>query len=321
MYIFSSVPGYKRWTPSYNNIEEDKRCAVLSVLLILEAHEMMPSTWVTYTPRRRKVEDWTYVNLVFVERAWIVIWNEASAYVRTWKEITHSSSALQQRRTDGRRHTRETTETGACDYTARSWKGRRNERRKICSVFVCQIQRAEQNVHMAILAILFRAFFWEATATACRNYGLICTGKCVHWEYDCLSSFIILLLILRSSRFMKRFKLCSYKTTRDTTIILLQLLYCECCTAHRAYLVLLRRKYGVRRLENAMPIPSWYILIVQCQFMYADWVAQWVHPIYNHQRMCREFESRRINNLFFSSVRAGDIINGYNDINGVIVCY
>ena len=61
------------------------------------------------------VEDWTYVNLVFVERAWIVIWNEASAYVRTWKEIaestTHSqsinSSALQQRRTDGRRHTRE----------------------------------------------------------------------------------------------------------------------------------------------------------------------------------------------------------------------
>ena len=30
-----------------------------------------------------KVEDWTYVNLVFVERAWIVIWNEASADVRT----------------------------------------------------------------------------------------------------------------------------------------------------------------------------------------------------------------------------------------------
>ena len=33
------------------------------------------------------MEDWTYVNLVFVEQAWIVIWNEASAYVRTWKEI------------------------------------------------------------------------------------------------------------------------------------------------------------------------------------------------------------------------------------------
>ena len=31
-----------------------------------------------------QVEDWTYVNLVFVERAWIVIWNEASAYVRMW---------------------------------------------------------------------------------------------------------------------------------------------------------------------------------------------------------------------------------------------
>ena len=37
--------------------------------------------------RHSLVEDWTYVNLVFVERAWIVIWNEASAYVRTWKEI------------------------------------------------------------------------------------------------------------------------------------------------------------------------------------------------------------------------------------------
>ena len=46
------------------------------------------------------------------------------------KGITHSSSALQQRRTNGRRHTRETTETGACDYcnTGRSWKGRRNEK-------------------------------------------------------------------------------------------------------------------------------------------------------------------------------------------------
>ena len=48
---------------------------------------------------------------------------------RLQKGSTHSSgSALQQRRTDGRRHTRETTETGACDYTARSWKGRRNEK-------------------------------------------------------------------------------------------------------------------------------------------------------------------------------------------------
>ena len=46
---------------------------------------------------------------------------------RLQKGSTHSSSALQ-RRTDGRRHTRETTETGACDYTARSWKGRRNEK-------------------------------------------------------------------------------------------------------------------------------------------------------------------------------------------------
>ena len=47
---------------------------------------------------------------------------------RSQKGSTHSSSALQQRRTDGQRHTRETTETGACDYTARSWKGRRNEK-------------------------------------------------------------------------------------------------------------------------------------------------------------------------------------------------
>ena len=39
---------------------------------------------------------------------------------RLQKGSTHRSSALQQRRTDGRRHTRETTETGACDYTARS---------------------------------------------------------------------------------------------------------------------------------------------------------------------------------------------------------
>ena len=46
---------------------------------------------------------------------------------RLQKGSTHSSSrALQQRRTDGRRHTGETTETGACDYTGRSWKGRRN---------------------------------------------------------------------------------------------------------------------------------------------------------------------------------------------------
>ena len=49
---------------------------------------------------------------------------------RSQKASTHSSSALQQRRTDGRRHTRETTETGACDYTARSWKGKRNEKGK-----------------------------------------------------------------------------------------------------------------------------------------------------------------------------------------------
>ena len=48
-------------------------------------------------------------------------------YVRG-KRLQKGSSALQQRRTDGRRHTRETTETGACDYTGRSWKGRRNEK-------------------------------------------------------------------------------------------------------------------------------------------------------------------------------------------------
>ena len=47
---------------------------------------------------------------------------------RSQKGSTHSRSALQQRRIDGRRHTRETTETGACDYTATSWKGRRNEK-------------------------------------------------------------------------------------------------------------------------------------------------------------------------------------------------
>ena len=48
---------------------------------------------------------------------------------RLQKGSTHSSSsALQQRRTDGRRHTRETTETGACDYTGSGWKGRRNEK-------------------------------------------------------------------------------------------------------------------------------------------------------------------------------------------------
>ena len=35
---------------------------------------------------------------------------------RLQKGSVPSSSALQQRRTDGRRHTRETTETGACDY-------------------------------------------------------------------------------------------------------------------------------------------------------------------------------------------------------------
>ena len=37
-------------------------------------------------------------------------------YVRG-KRLQKGSSALQQRKTDGRRHTRETTETGACDYT------------------------------------------------------------------------------------------------------------------------------------------------------------------------------------------------------------
>ena len=47
---------------------------------------------------------------------------------RLQKGTTHSRSALQQRRTDGRRHTRETTETGACDYSGRRWKGRRNEK-------------------------------------------------------------------------------------------------------------------------------------------------------------------------------------------------
>ena len=47
---------------------------------------------------------------------------------RLQKGSTHSSSAPQQRRTDGRRHTREATETGACNYTGRSWKGRRNEK-------------------------------------------------------------------------------------------------------------------------------------------------------------------------------------------------
>ena len=52
---------------------------------------------------------------------------------RLQKGSTHSGSALQQRRTDGRRHTRETTETGACDYTARSWKGRRNEKGDVFS--------------------------------------------------------------------------------------------------------------------------------------------------------------------------------------------
>ena len=46
------------------------------------------------------------------------------------KELHSSSRALQQRRTNGRRHTGETTETGACDYCniGRSWKGRRNEK-------------------------------------------------------------------------------------------------------------------------------------------------------------------------------------------------
>ena len=30
--------------------------------------------------------------------------------------------------------------------------------------------------------------------------------------------------------------------------------------------------------------------------------------------MGREFDSRRIHNLFFSSVRAGDIMNGYDSV-------
>ena len=52
---------------------------------------------------------------------------------------THSISALQQRRTDGRRHTRETTETGACDYNGRSWKGRRNKKGgKIVAYFLTE---------------------------------------------------------------------------------------------------------------------------------------------------------------------------------------
>ena len=33
--------------------------------------------------------------------------------------------------------------------------------------------------------------------------------------------------------------------------------------------------------------------------------------------MCREFESRRLHNLFFSRLRAGDIINGYDSVTPV----
>ena len=41
---------------------------------------------------------------------------------RLQKGSTHSSSALQQRRTDRRRHTRETTDTGAKTYENRQWR-------------------------------------------------------------------------------------------------------------------------------------------------------------------------------------------------------
>ena len=73
------------------------------------------------------------------------------------KGITHSSGALQRRSTNGRRHTRETTETGACDYcnTGRSWKGRRNEKGgKIVAYFLTTI-RQQQYLHgdMAALRI------------------------------------------------------------------------------------------------------------------------------------------------------------------------
>ena len=63
---------------------------------------------------------------------------------RLQKGSTHSSSTLQQRRTDGRRHTRETTETGACDYTGRSWKGRRNEKIAFPPGFWCVCARGKK---------------------------------------------------------------------------------------------------------------------------------------------------------------------------------
>ena len=75
---------------------------------------------------------------------------------RVQKGSTHGSSALQQRRTDGRRHTRETTETGACDYTARSWKGRRNE-------------KGEK--------------YWLSDATPNAIGGFYCQSR-VWWRYD-----------------------------------------------------------------------------------------------------------------------------------------
>ena len=36
--------------------------------------------------------------------------------------------------------------------------------------------------------------------------------------------------------------------------------------------------------------------------------------LYDQQRMCREFDSRLLRNLFFSSVRAGDNTNGYDSV-------
>ena len=36
--------------------------------------------------------------------------------------------------------------------------------------------------------------------------------------------------------------------------------------------------------------------------------------LYDHQRMGRAFDSGRLHNLLFSSVRAGDIMNGYDSV-------
>ena len=40
-------------------------------------------------------------------------------------------------------------------------------------------------------------------------------------------------------------------------------------------------------------------------------MVEWV-VLYDHQRMGRELDSRRLHTLFFSSVRARDIMNGYD---------